>query len=37
MLEKFRADNQSALDKVQRDLQANIAIAQNDLAEALKR
>lgn len=33
-LEKFRADNQSALDKVQRDLQANIAIAQNNLAEA---
>lgn len=33
-VEKFRSDNQSALDKVQRDLQANIAIAQNDLAEA---
>lgn len=33
-VEKFRADNQSALDKVQRDLQANIAIAQNNLAEA---
>ncbi len=33
-VEKFRGDNQSALDKVQRDLQANIAIAQNDLAVA---
>lgn len=33
-VEKFRGDNQSALDKVQRDLQANIAIAQNDLAAA---
>ena len=33
-VEKFRGDNQSALDKVQRDLQASIANAQNDLAEA---
>jgi len=33
-VEKFRGDNQSALDKVQRDLQASIANAQNDLAKA---
>tara|TARA_X000001382_G_scaffold79573_2_gene55887 strand:+ start:18321 stop:20630 length:2310 start_codon:yes stop_codon:yes gene_type:complete len=33
-VEKFRADNQSALDKTQRDLQASISNAQNDLAEA---
>jgi len=33
-VEKFRADNQSTLDKVQRDLQVSIANAQNDLAEA---